>query len=369
VVAATRRAQREAGRAFRELRGLPLAHLARHAGVRFDDLAQKDLAAALLLQVPWAVRSYTEMRAAIRWARPEVVALYAESSGWGRAAVLAARAEGVRTVALQHGILYPKYYSYLHRPGEGDAPRPDRTAVFGESARRFLVERGGYVPDSLEVTGSIKFDELLGESASRDLPALRRELGVADGEQLVVVASRFRPIRDTHEAIGPELDRLVRALTALPGVRTMLKPHPAESNAPYLEVLARHPAARARFAPPGLGLGPLLAAADLLVTVESQSAVEALVLGKPVVLLSQPSNLKDLVAEGVALGVAAGADPAPALRLALHDPETGERLRAARERYVRELAGGVDGRAVDRILRLLVPPAAPAAPGGSVVGS
>src|SRR6185295_19302036 len=95
-----------------------------------------------------------------RW-RPACLVLYAESSGWGRAALAACRAAGVPAVALQHGIVYPKYYSYRHGPGEEDCPRPDKTAVFGQAALRLLVEMGGYDPASLVVTGSPKFDDLL----------------------------------------------------------------------------------------------------------------------------------------------------------------------------------------------------------------
>jgi hypothetical protein len=359
VLSATRRALELSTRALQVLRESPgLTEVVRHRGVSFDDLLPPDLAGSLLLQVPWAVRSYTEMRAAIRWARPSVIALYAESSGWGRAALLAARAEGVRTVALQHGILYPKYYSYLHEWAEADAPRPDLTAVFGESAARFLVERGRYARRSVVVTGSPKFDELLAEARGRDVLQLRRTLGAEADDHLVLVASRYRPIRETHEAIGGELDRLLRAVAAFPDVRLVIKPHPAEWSAPYLSAIRSHPGARAALAPPGLSLGPLLAACDLLVTVESQSAIEALVLDKPVVLLSQPSNLRDLVEAGVALGVAAGFDPLGALEAALRDPDTRGELAQARERWVRDLAGGRDGRAVERILQLLHDPGA-----------
>ena len=72
----------------------------------------------MLLQLPWAVRCYEEMAAVLASVRPAVVCLYAESSGWGRAAVAACRAAGVPTVAIQHGIVYPKYYSYRHA-GDG----------------------------------------------------------------------------------------------------------------------------------------------------------------------------------------------------------------------------------------------------------
>jgi hypothetical protein len=97
----------------------------------------------------------------------------------------------------------------------------------------------------------------------------------------------------------------------------------------------------------------LLHAADARVTVESLSAVEALVLGRPVLILQMPTNLRALVDEGVALGVPAGEDPAPALRRLLFDPATRQALEAARRRYLTEVAAGVDGGATRRIVALI----------------
>jgi hypothetical protein len=81
--------------------------------------------------------------------------------------------------------------------------------------------------------------------------------------------------------------------------------------------------------------------------------VEALVLGRPVVVLETPNHLRDLVEAGVAVGVAQGADPGGALWSVLCDAETREQLERARERYLSELAMGVDGRAAARILELV----------------
>lgn len=330
-----------------------------HRGVRLGDLAQADLAATFLLQLPWAVRSYEEMSAALRAVRPVVVVLYAESSGWGRAAIAACRAHGVPTVAIQHGILYPTYFSYRHEPDEADCPRPDRTAVFGAAAGRFLVERGGYPAESLVTTGSPRFDQLLETAGRLDRDALRAAQGVTADEPLVVVASRFRGIRETHRSIGSAFEGLVRAIEAL-GARAVVKPHPAEPAAAYEEVVRRLGGTRVRVTSPSADLVPLLVAADLLVTVESLSAVEALVLGRPVVVLNAPSNLHALVEQGVALGVPAGDDPREALRRALHDEGTRNDLAAARVRYVSDEAMGVDGKATERIAALVEATAAAA---------
>lgn len=354
VVREVRRGARAAREAWSRLRRSAAVREAfSHRGVAFADLAEPDLAATMLLQLPWAVRCYEEMSAVLAAVRPDVVCLYAESSGWGRAALAACRAAGIPAVAVQHGILYPKYYSYRHDADETDCPRPDRTAVFGEAARRFLVERGRYAPESLVVTGSPKFDDLLRATRRWDRDERRARLHVASSERLVVVASRFRGIRETHQAIGSAFPGLLRAASALPGVHLLVKPHPAEPAEAYEQAIRAASLERARVVAPGADLMELLHAADALVTVESLSAVEALVLGRPVLVLNMPTNLRALVDQGAALGVRAGEDPAPALHAILFDAVTRARLEEARTRYLSDVAFGVDGGATARIRDLL----------------
>ncbi len=167
-----------------------------------------------------------------------------------------------------------------------------------------------------------------------------------------MVASRFRGIRETHQAIGSAFAPLVAALESL-GAECLVKPHPAERPDGYLAVLKVARTERTRILEPGADLLPLLHAADALVTVESLAAVEALVLGRPVVVLNMPTNLKAIVDAGAALGVAAGGDPAEALRSVLFDPATREALATARAGYLSDVARGVDGGATRRVLDLV----------------
>ncbi len=354
VAAEVRRATRTVRDFWRGLLRSPAAHQAfSHRGVPFLDLSGRDLAATLLLQLPWAVRCFEEMSDALDHVRPALCVLYAESSGWGRAAVAACRARGVPSLALQHGILYPRYFSYLHEEDEADCPRPDTTAVFGEAAKRFLVARGAYPEASLVVTGSPKFDELRALSQSLDREALRRRLGVSAGETLLLVASRFRGIRQTHQAIGSAFPSLLAAVARIPGVRLVVKPHPAESSDTYARAIERAGLKDARVVGPKADLFELLVAADALCTVESLSAVEALVLARPVIVLNMPTNLREMVEQGMALGVASGEDPEAALRLLFFDAETRAALERARGRYLEDVAHGVDGKATKRLLEIV----------------
>jgi hypothetical protein len=144
----------------------------------------------------------------------------------------------------------------------------------------------------------------------------------------------------------------VRAVESLPGVHAVVKPHPAEPPGAYDAVLAAERSTRVRVVS-GVDLVDLLHAADALVTVESLSAVEALVLGRAVVVLNMPTHLRELVDQGVAVGVGGGEDPSAVLRAVLFDAATAQRLAAARERYLTDFAMGVDGRATERIAELV----------------
>ena len=353
VARAAREGDALARRIWSELHGRPAVREAfAHRGVSFADLSEPDLAATVLLQLPWAIRSYEEMAAALQAVRPAVVCLYAESSGWGRAALAACRAARVPTVAVQHGIVYPHYYSYVHDADEGACPRPDRTAVFGEATRRLLMQMGHYTPEELVVTGSPKLDQLREAARTWDAGVLRAQLGVPAGDALVVVASRFRGIRRTHQSIGSAFASLLAAVDGL-GATCLVKPHPAEGGEDYARVIAETGARRTRVLPAGADLLRLLHAADTVVTVESLAAVEAIVLDKPLLVLNAPTNLRALVEAGVALGVGVGEDPTAALRRALADEGTREALRAARARYRPQIAQGDDGGATARILGLL----------------
>ncbi len=200
-----------------------------------------------LLQLPWALRSYHEIRTVLLVEKSDVLVLYAESSGLGRAAIAAAHELGVGTFAVQHGIMYPRYYSHEHAAHEVSAgadggesvPIPMRTAVFGSMARDLLETRSRYPSDRIVITGSPKFDALVESARAYDPLATRSRLGVADDVPMLVVATRYN-------AIGPVFEELVRAVEAIPDLWLVVKPHQAEPSEPYREIVRRVGASRTR---------------------------------------------------------------------------------------------------------------------------
>src|SRR3972149_70539 len=154
----------------RRFRHLPLLEEAlRHRGVPLPKQALASFRDTFLLQLPWAIRSYREVEATLLQEDPDALAPYAEHSGLGRAAVAAACEHSIPSFAVQHGILYPRFYANEHSrdeigpglDGVDSVPIATRTAVYGNLARDLLVERGNYPAERIVVTGSPKFDALV----------------------------------------------------------------------------------------------------------------------------------------------------------------------------------------------------------------
>ena len=156
--------------------------------------------------------------------------------------LLAGARAGVPTFALQHGVLYPGHPGYPNRR-HPMLILPSRTFVFGEYERRVL-ETLAYRPDEVAVSGSPRLDLDGGEVGASTIDggraAVRAELGVAEGDLLLVVSTVHVPfVRRSH------LVHMLEALLGgpLPGVHIVFKQHPGEGDAgPYralLEGLAR----------------------------------------------------------------------------------------------------------------------------------
>ena len=312
------------------------------------------------LQFPWSTRTMDEIGAALDALKPRVAITYAEAGGSGRALVLEARRRGIKVAGLQHGFIYRHWMNYLHEPDEmapstghpsdRGFPRPTLTLVYDQFTAEHLTGAGRFPPDSLAITGSPKLDAFaeagrLMDDAARQ--ALRTAVGARPGQHLVVVATKYAQMADAFGA-------LIEAVTAMPDVRLVIKCHPAESPAPYQH--AAGGAANVTIAPASADLTRLVAAASLLVTVNSTAAIEAMALDVPALVVALPNNLSPFVDAGALAGAATLAEIGPMLRALLYDQKfrasLGEGRRAFMTRYRITADGHAAVRAADAIVSL-----------------
>jgi hypothetical protein len=310
------------------------------------------------LQFPWSARAMDEIGAALDALKPRVAITYAEAGGSGRALVLEARRRGIRVAGLQHGFIYRHWLNYLHEademepspgnPGDAGFPRPDLTLLYDQFTARHLIEAGHFPEESLAVAGSPKLDAFVETAQEMDqaaLDALRASVGARPHQYLAVVATKF-------SQIAPVFDALIEAVAGMPDVQLVVKCHPAETSAPYDRASAG--AANVRIAPASTDLARLVAAASVLITVNSTAAVEAMPLGVPALVVALPNNLSPFVEAGAVAGAATRAEIGPALRAVLYDKEFRDRLAQGRRTFMARHQIAADGRAAVRAAEAIV---------------
>jgi hypothetical protein len=99
--------------------------------------------------------------------------------------------------------------------------------VFGSYERDVLLEHGLFTPDAVVVTGSGRAVPEAADttSGSEDRVAVRAELGIADGDRLLVISVANNPVGgDIHS-----MCMVARMLDGpLPGVHVVIKLHPID---------------------------------------------------------------------------------------------------------------------------------------------
>ncbi len=149
----------------------------------------------------------------------------------------AARNVGIPTVAVQHGVIYPRNPDYDRTPHPARL-HADVTCVFGPYERDLLINQGRYDPDSVTVTGSPRIDPdiapVTGSPAER--AAVRDELGVVADDRILVVSAGRRFIGDTIHGLNMA-GRLLAG--PMPGIHIVVKLHPeAIGDDDYAALLA-----------------------------------------------------------------------------------------------------------------------------------
>ena len=227
----------------------------------------------------WAERLLEDLR-------PRVLFLDREDSRTPWTA--AARRLGIPIVATQHGVIYPKNPAYYHQPHAG-VLLPDLMCVCGPYERDVLTTQGLYEPDRVLVTGwgrpaSTESAAAAAADAAADRAAVRHDLGIADGDRMLVVSVANNPVGgDIHSVC-----MVARMLDGpLPGVHVVVKLHPIDRQVgTYQALLGR--LARAGGYPPipvsvvrDIDLYRLLRAADAHLGQYSTVLTDAVVAGTP----------------------------------------------------------------------------------------
>jgi len=288
--------------------------------------------------------------------KPSTVLIENEMGYFQRAVITAARSIGVPTVALQHGEISLTNPAYVLR-GEDVCdksesptcmPIPDLTLVYGPRYKELLTVQSSFPPHRVIAVGNMQFDPLAGVDKHQAARGLRGELSIAPEAKLVLWTTQTHSW-DKNE-IESAASAMVNALSGLSGTQLIVKQHPMETagHKGLLENKLRPLGSKAVFAPKERDIMTLISAADVVITKDSTTGLEALAAKKPLIVMNL-SGLEDRVdyaRKGAAIGVYRSEDLPAAINEALEGEGI---LLDQRQRYENDYLLKLDGKAAQRV--------------------
>ena len=225
----------------------------------------------------------------------------------------------------------------------------DKIAVTGEFAKEILTQCG-VDRDRLVVTGRPTYDALIRAEDHFEKDEICRRLGLDPTRKIVVYTSENLPALES-EVMGRAICQAVKQFS---GLQFVVKVHPSELDLSMYHRMTKDMGVEALITRDA-NIYEVLYVCDALITGFSATALDAMMLDKPVITINF-TGLEDplpFAESGAAIGVYEAKDLRGAVENGLFNEEDREKLREARERFIYEHAYKKDGKSTERVIKLI----------------
>ena len=262
-----------------------------------------------------------------------------------RNAIRHCKSLGIKTLIVQHGT--PNKYS-LHSFAPFEA---DCFAAWGDFTKEFLV-KNEVEPERIVVTGGPVFDKTI--SLKPDKVKIYTELGIGpDSKRIIVFTTQgqgagFRP---STEEIESGIIETIKAASQYQDVLLLFQVHPGQSVEDIQKVAEKADHSGVRVIKYH-DTESLMAVSDGVITFFSTTAIDALILGKPLLTinLSDDRDFYPFVPMGAAFGAYTKEEIMPAFKKLIENPEE---LKDGREKAIPYVVYKTDGKSLERVLNLI----------------
>lgn len=329
-------------------------------GTNLKDVIMPELRLYFHILYPHLVKYIQMARKMIQSEKPDLIVLINESFWWERTLLIAAKIEGVPTLAIQHGVISPYdiRYSYtkdeINSSGEIRAPFcpiPDITLVYGSHDRDQLTSVSSYPTHSVVVTGQPRYDYLkrLRNSNSDVIGDFKKKYGLSEQSRIILWTTQCHGLSNSENKRN--FSCVLNTLKQLDNCVLLIKQHPAEGRkyTRFIKEFIWNYDLPVSLLPKNSDTNLLMLCCDVMITKNSTTAIEALLLEKSVIILnlSGEPDAVDYVNEGVAKGVYREED----LLISITElfeakfPKNNDR-----ETYLHKYMGGLDGNATQNVI-------------------
>ena len=244
--------------------------------LRFEDFSDKHRRRHHLDYWPFGMEA---LKNAIDRVRPDMLVL-AEVNYIARDAVRCAKSLGIQTFVVQHGT--PNKFSlHAFTPFEADA-----MATWGQFTCDYLIENGVNA-SKLLATGGPVFDGLL--ESNPDRQRIASELGIDPNKKWVVFTTQSSGAggRPTPWEIERSIKSVCNAVEKLEDCELVFQVHPGQD----MDDVKRHVTNDAIVCKYS-STNDLIAECELLITLFSTTALDALCMGKPILLINLEADVE-----------------------------------------------------------------------------
>jgi hypothetical protein len=300
--------------------------------------------------------------------KPAVMLTSCDYCTMGRIATIIGNKKGVTTMALQHGVISDTHWGYIFYNSEKATytsaidlrPIPRYTLLYGSKYKDILINNSSYDPDSLIVTGQPRYNNF-----NNIINSMDKELFIKKNNlkrPLIVWTTQAHGLSEIENKRNIEC--FSNLLKYNSNINLFIKPHPGETDLFTYRPLVKYQNVTLSkdinlyelfqnvTLSKDINLYELLYACDLMITRHSTTAMEAVALNKPVIILNlsgEPDPV-EYVKEGVALGVYAEKDLKPTIEKLLKDDSE---LAKNRKIYIEKYLYKIDGKATERVVDLI----------------
>jgi hypothetical protein len=225
----------------------------------------------------------------------------------------------------------------------------DKIAVTGEFAKDILI-KCGVDENRLVITGRPAYDALVHAEKQFDKDVIYGKLGLDPTKKIIVYTTENLPPRESRAMTHA----ICKAVKQFSDLQFVIKVHPSELTLSIYERAIKEIGVNALITRDA-NIYEVLYICDIVITAFSATALDAMILDKPVITINF-TGLEDplpFAESGAAIGVYEESDLVPAIKIGLYDDHARKKLREARKKFVFEQSYKQDGKATERVVELI----------------
>ena len=293
------------------------------------------------------------LRRVIKIEQPDAIVITCGYCLLGEVAMIVSNLKKIPTLEIQHGVIHPAHIAYIFTKGDKkDCPIPNKTAVCGQYHYDLLTKNSIYEPDQVVVTGQPRYDVLFYADKIYSKERFFTEYKINPEHKIVLWTTQCHSL--SEEENNKNFKAVFKTMQNLKDTTLIIKQHPGEreEDTKMIEEFLSKYEISAVVTPKSSDTYEQLFVCDLMTTQASTTAMEAVALNKPVVILnlSGEPDIVEYVKEGVALGVYKEEDLEPAIVGLLKDDSE---LAKNREKYIEKYLYKIDGKATERVVGVI----------------